>query len=125
MYTLAVKRNFIAQHFLIGGDWGPENDLHSHNYGVELRLGGSELDEHGFLVDIVDVERKLDETIARFRDTVLNDQPEFLKRNPSIEHFSRILCLHMAEEITAKNILSFEICIWEDEIAWTSYKMTR
>ena len=23
MYTLAVRREFIARHFLIGGDWGP------------------------------------------------------------------------------------------------------
>ncbi len=30
MYSVSVRRNFIAQHYLIGGDWGPENELHSH-----------------------------------------------------------------------------------------------
>ena len=42
MYTLAVKRNFIAQHFLIGGDWGEENYLHSHHYVLEVLLEGRE-----------------------------------------------------------------------------------
>ena len=35
MYSVAVKREFVAQHFLIGGDWGAENDWHSHHYQVE------------------------------------------------------------------------------------------
>ena len=56
MYTLAVRRDFIARHFLIGGDWGPENNPNSHHYVLELRLKGQELDQHGYLCDIVDVE---------------------------------------------------------------------
>jgi 6-pyruvoyltetrahydropterin/6-carboxytetrahydropterin synthase len=72
MYTLAVQRDFVARHFLIGGDWGPENDLHAHHYRVEVRLEGAELDQHGYLVDIVEVECALDELVSRYRDGVLN-----------------------------------------------------
>ena len=25
MYTIAIKSDFVAQHYLIGGDWGEEN----------------------------------------------------------------------------------------------------
>jgi len=64
MYTIAVKRDFIAQHFLIGGAWGPENEKHSHHYQVEVQLEGAALDEHGYLMDIVDIEAKLDTLIA-------------------------------------------------------------
>ena len=53
MYTLGIKRNFIARHFLIGGDWGAENLPNSHHYVLELQLAGKELDQHGYLVDIV------------------------------------------------------------------------
>ena len=38
MYTLGVRRDFIARHFLIGGDWGPENFSNSHHYVLELQL---------------------------------------------------------------------------------------
>jgi len=40
MYTVAVQRELIAQHFLIGGDFGPENLPHSHHYRVEVHLAG-------------------------------------------------------------------------------------
>ena len=38
-YTLAVKRDFVARHFLFGADWGAENQLHSHHYQVEVAVG--------------------------------------------------------------------------------------
>src|SRR5438552_19214825 len=101
MYTLAVQRDFVAQHYLIGGDWGAENQLHSHHYRIELRLEGSTLDQHGYLVDIVDVEHHLNELVAHYRDHTLNDLPEFAGLNPSIEHFSRILCTTMCDAIKA------------------------
>jgi hypothetical protein len=43
MYTTAVRQDFIAQHCLIGGDWGAENEKHSHHYQVEVQLVGQSL----------------------------------------------------------------------------------
>ena len=123
MYTLAVKRDFIAQHFLIGGDWGDENSWHSHHYVVELQLEAPALDHHGYLVDIVDVENNLEALVAYYKDKTLNELPEFKRLNPSIEHFSRIFCLQMHERIKADNLSSMSIKIWENDIAWTSYRL--
>lgn len=125
MYTVAVKRDFVAQHFLIGGDWGAENQRHSHHYAVEVQLHGAMLDRHGYLVDIVDIERHLDGLTAHYRDQTLNDLPEFAGLNPSIEHFSRIFCEALAERIQAPNISVVTLKIWENEIAWASYSLSR
>ncbi|HEX9617633.1 MAG TPA: 6-carboxytetrahydropterin synthase [Anaerolineales bacterium] len=125
MYTTAVKRDFIAQHYLIGGDWGPENDLHSHHYQVELQLEGAGLDQYGYLVDIVDIESNLDRLAARYRDRTLNDLPEFEGLNPSIEHFARILCEEMGKQIQAANIHALTLKIWENEIAWSAFRLER
>ncbi len=122
MYTVAVKRDFVGQHFLIGGDWGPENDWHSHHYYVEVQLQGERLDKHGYLVDIVDIETQLDKIVAYYKDKTLNDLPEFAELNPSIEHFSRILCLTLAERIKAETLSFVTVQIWENEIAWASYR---
>ena len=65
MYRLAVTRDFVAQHYLIGGDWGTENFKHSHSYKVEVLLRGKVLNQHGYLVDIVELESALNEIIAR------------------------------------------------------------
>ncbi len=123
MYTVSVERDFIARHFLIGGDWGPENELHSHHYRLSLQLKGAELDRHGYLVDIVDIESHLEAVVAGFRDQVLNDHPEFSGLNPSIEHFARILCRALSERLHAPNISQLSVKLWENEIAWASYWM--
>jgi 6-pyruvoyltetrahydropterin/6-carboxytetrahydropterin synthase len=130
MYTVAVKRDFIAQHYLIGGDWGAENQLHSHHYQLELQLEGSQLDQHGYLVDIVEIERNLDALVEHYRDQTLNELPEFAQPglegqalNPSIEHFARILCQALAERIRASNLSAMRVKLWENQIAWAAYRI--
>jgi 6-pyruvoyltetrahydropterin/6-carboxytetrahydropterin synthase len=125
MYTVAVKRDFVAQHFLIGGDWGSENQRHSHHYQLELQLHGDQLDKHGYLVDIVEIERILNAIVAHYRDHTLNEQPEFAGLNPSIENFSCILAQSLTGQITAENIHSLTVKLWENEIAWASYTLER
>jgi 6-pyruvoyltetrahydropterin/6-carboxytetrahydropterin synthase len=120
-YVVAVKRDFVAQHFLIGGDWGAENVKHSHHYAVEVQLAGERLDRHGYLVDIVDIEQNLNALVARYRDQTLNDFPEFAGLNPSIEHFSRILCQALVERIRAETLTAVTVKLWENEIAWAAY----
>jgi 6-pyruvoyltetrahydropterin/6-carboxytetrahydropterin synthase len=124
MYTVAVKRDFVAQHILVGGDWGAENVEHSHHYAVEVQLEGDSLDQHGYLVDIVDIEKHLDDLVAHYRDKTLNDLPEFSGLNPSIEHFSRILCETLVRRIKASTLKAVTLKLWENEIAWASYRMT-
>jgi len=125
MYTLAIKRDFIATHYLIGGDWGPENFPNSHHYVLELQLAGDELDRHGYLVDIVDVEKQLGELIGYFKEKTLNDLPEFNGLNPSIEHFARILAAALDARIAAANIHTVRVVLWENENAWASYSLSR
>jgi 6-pyruvoyltetrahydropterin/6-carboxytetrahydropterin synthase len=121
MYALAIQKEFIAQHHLIGGDWGAENELHSHHYKFEFKIKGRELDQHGYLIDIVDLNAKLDALTSRYRDQELNKLPEFEGLNPSIEHFCRILCQSLSDQLNAPNILAVSVKVWEDEIAWTSF----
>jgi 6-pyruvoyltetrahydropterin/6-carboxytetrahydropterin synthase len=125
MYIVAVQRDFIAQHFLVGGDWGPENQLHSHHYQVEVQLMGATLDQHGYLVDIVEIEHQLDSLVGTFRDRTLNELPEFAGLNPSIEHFARILCQMFSARIRADNITAVTVRIWENAIAWAEYRQER
>jgi 6-pyruvoyltetrahydropterin/6-carboxytetrahydropterin synthase len=125
MYTLGVKRDFIARHYLIGGDWGPENFPNSHHYVLELQLKGQQLDQHGYLVDIVAVEQNLDEVINYYKEAMLNEKPEFAGLNPSIENFSRILATTLSERIRADNISTLKVILWENESAWAAFRVER
>ena len=125
MYSVAVKRDFVAQHFLIGGDWGAENNWHSHHYQVEVQLQGPTLDQHGYLVDIVDINTHLEALVVHYRDKTLNDLPEFKDLNPSLEHFARIFCQALSERIQAPNLSDVIITMWENETTWAAYQLKR
>jgi 6-pyruvoyltetrahydropterin/6-carboxytetrahydropterin synthase len=125
MYTLGVRRDFIARHYLIGGDWGSENFPNSHHYILELQLEGAELDQHGYLVDIVDVEKQLDEVVGTYREQMLNDCAAFEGLNPSIEHFARILAVSLNERIKAGNISALKVVLWENQSAWAACTLKR
>lgn len=121
MYIVAVQREFIAQHYMTGGDFGPENHLHSHSYRVEIRLSGATLDRHGFLVDIDPLSAGLEDVLAGFRDKTLNDLPEFRGLNPSIENLARILCRAFRSRIGEIHPSDIRVTIWESVSAWAAY----
>lgn len=123
LYSVTVRREFLAWHYLIGGDFGPENERNSHRYQVEVRYEGPRLDRHGFLLDIAEIRRQLDEAEARYADRTLNDLPEFAGQNPSVENFARILTDRLAPSATAApDVTALEVTVWEDGEAAASYR---
>ena len=121
MYRLGVRKNFIAQHFLIGGDWGAENSRHSHAYTIEVICGARETDRHNYLIDIVDLEKAMNEVIGRFSDRLLNDLPEFNKTNPSLELFAKVIHGALQPAVTALKVESFTVTLWENDSCWAAY----
>ena len=69
-----------------------------------MQLQGPTLDQHGYLVDIVDINTHLEALVGHYRDKTLNDLPEFKDLNPSLEHFARIFCQALSERIQASNL---------------------
>jgi 6-pyruvoyltetrahydropterin/6-carboxytetrahydropterin synthase len=122
MYSLGVRRDFSARHYLVGGDWGDENIEHSHRYRLELVLEATSLDHHGFLVDIVEVEGHLDDITAEFQDKTLNMLAAFAGLNPSIERLATIIHAAFRQRLAGLPLAALTVTIWEDAIAWTSYR---
>jgi 6-pyruvoyltetrahydropterin/6-carboxytetrahydropterin synthase len=120
MYQLAITRDFIARHFLVGGDWGAENQEHSHHYRAEVSVEGQQLDQHGYLIDIVALESALAGIINAYADRVLNQQPAFAGLNPSIEHFSRILWEHLRDVLVLPG-RKLTVKLWENDHDWAAY----
>lgn len=119
MYRLCFKRDFTARHFLVGGDWGTENKPHAHHYRIEWELRAHVLDGHGFLVDLIEVERGLGDALDRYRDALLNDLPEFAGKNPSLERFVKLLWDRLSTSLPPG--VSGAVRLWENESAWAGY----
>ena len=120
MYRLCFQRDFTARHFLVGGDWGPENQPHAHDYRLEWELRAPDLDRHGYLADLVDVERALGAVLARYEGALLNDLPEFAGQNPSLERFARALWERLDGGSLGVRVSS--VRVWENRQAWASYE---
>jgi len=123
-YTLSVSEPFVAQHFLTVPDPGPEGDLHSHRYEVEVELAATSLDEWGYLVDIDEVTAAVDGLVDRYRDATLNDLPEFDDANPSAERFCRVFCARLDELLPTDRLTSVTVRIHEDDVARAAYQRT-
>jgi 6-pyruvoyltetrahydropterin/6-carboxytetrahydropterin synthase len=121
MYSVAIQREFVARHFLFGGDWGPENFTHAHQYRIEVAVSGPGLDTHGYLIDIVDLETRLEKILTLYQDRLLNDLPQFDGLNPSIEHLARIIWSDIRQEGPLPYLKALTIKIWENDQAWASY----
>lgn len=127
IYSVSIQKKFIAKHFLPIEDEA-EKKVHSHDYRLTVKIQGDELNENGFLIDIVRLENIVERTIKKYRDSVLNEIDKFKEKNPTLENFSRIFCedllsaMRTHEEQDIDRIASIEIVLWENEEAKASYR---
>ena len=121
MYSTTVLTDFVAQHYLTVPNPGPEGEPHSHHYEVELCFRGPELDEFGYLVDIDDAEAALAGVADRYRDTMLNDRPEFEGYNPSVERFAKVIFEQVTDAVGDDTVTELRVTVWEDDEAAASY----
>jgi 6-pyruvoyltetrahydropterin/6-carboxytetrahydropterin synthase len=122
-YSVGVIRDFVAQHYLIGGDWGRENQHHSHHYRMEAIFEGERLDRHGYLVDIAVVKEHLQTLVDRYRDHTLNDLPELAGQNPGLEPFARVIAEGLAARLDTSQLSGLTIKLWEDEEAFATCRL--
>ena len=123
MYTLGLKRSFTARHFLIGGDFGEENHLHSHDYTLEAVLERENLNRYGFVADITLVEQILDKFTGQLHGAVLNEIPELEGLNPSIEHLARFAAQRLSLDLHSEDPAAISATLWEDDQAWAGYRL--
>lgn len=125
MFRMIVEGRFSAAHALRGYP-GPCCQLHGHNYQVQVRLEGCELNELGMLIDYADVKTALNDILARFDHVFLNDLPEFADINPTSEELARLLYLRLRErlfttdELRARVRLT-EVVVYETERQGVGY----
>ncbi|UPV72850.1 6-carboxytetrahydropterin synthase [Halorussus limi] len=122
MYTVTVRRDFVAQHFLTVPDPGPEGERHSHHYTATVELAGEELNRYGYLADIDALNERIDAAVARYRDATLNDLPAFEGLNPSLEHFARIFGERFCRDLDAPEVDAVTVTLREDDVAWASHR---
>ena len=120
MYEITVKHHFSGAHFLRGYRGKCEN-LHGHNWTVEVTLVGETLDDNGILYDFCLLKDDISKIIDRLDHTLLNDLPEFTSQNPSSELIAKFVFEKMNESIKREGVTVSRVGVWESDSSHAVY----
>src|ERR1700704_1903357 len=95
MFEVTVDQTFAAAHALRNYKGGCEN-VHGHNFKVQVVLAGEQLDDAGLLVDFIDVKNRMAQALALLDHQNLNEVAPFDVKNPSAENIAEYLCTEMS-----------------------------
>ena len=99
MYELKVVSRFAAAHQLKMVAEKCEN-LHGHNWRVEVYIAGQELNSAGVLMDFGEIKVHLREIIDSLDHKFLNELNLFADGNPSSENIARYIAETMQSKIS-------------------------
>lgn len=122
MYEVSVEQTFAAAHALRHYKGACEN-LHGHNFRVQVTLEGETLDEAGMLVDFMDVKALMRQIMSQLDHKNLNEVPPFdALKNPSAENIAEYFFHHMSEALAGTPARVREVKIWETDIQSAAYR---
>jgi 6-pyruvoyltetrahydropterin/6-carboxytetrahydropterin synthase len=121
MFEVSVEETFAAGHALRGYKGKCEN-VHGHNYKVQVTLEGAGLDSIGLLVDFVDLKRLIREVVARLDHQFINDLEPFTELNPSAENMAKYFYDEIRRGLNGERDVRLRaVKIWETDTTSATY----
>lgn len=120
MYELMVESSFAAAHQLRQYKGSCEN-LHGHNWKVQLVVSTRQLNHLGLGIDFKLLKKTLNIYLDQLDHTNLNQLPAFIQENPSSENIARWLFEQLAPENDLQGVEIVRVTVWESEHACASY----
>jgi 6-pyruvoyltetrahydropterin/6-carboxytetrahydropterin synthase len=122
MFEVTVEQTFAAGHALRNYHGKCEN-VHGHNYRVQITVAGEHLDGIGLLVDFLELKRAMNEVIQYLDHRFINDLPPFDVLNPSAENLAK----YFHEQVSAglkheAPVRVAEVKVWETDTSAAVYR---
>jgi 6-pyruvoyltetrahydropterin/6-carboxytetrahydropterin synthase len=122
MFEVSVEHTFAAGHALRNYRGKCEN-VHGHNYRVQVIVRGEQLDQTGMLADFVELKKLLRAISEPLDHVFLNDIEPFRELNPSAENIARYIWEKMDEGLRVGNPVEVaEVKVWETDIQSATYR---
>ncbi|NLX51223.1 MAG: 6-carboxytetrahydropterin synthase QueD [Deltaproteobacteria bacterium] len=121
MFEVTIIKSFSAAHLLaeIGGKC---EELHGHNFKVEVTVGAPALNSEGILIDFRLVKKWLQDVLNRMDHQHLNDLPFFAGKNPSSENIAYLIYRELKDSVREAGIKLLAVKVWESENAAVTYR---
>jgi len=120
MFELKILTHFAAAHKLEMVAQKCEN-LHGHNWKVEVCVVGETLDEAGVLMDFGDVKKYLAEIMQKLDHKYLNELDYFEGGQPTSENIAIFIAKELQASIDHTSVKISRVNVWESENACASY----
>jgi len=120
MFEIKVTDQFSASHRLRGYDGQCEN-LHGHNWKVDVVAGSQKLDSMGVVVDFEDVKKELRNILEEFDHQNMNDLPVFKDKNPTAEHTAQYIFSKLSSAFGQSAFKISSVTVWETKDARATY----
>jgi 6-pyruvoyltetrahydropterin/6-carboxytetrahydropterin synthase len=122
MYEVTIKKSFSAAHLLkeIGGKC---EELHGHNFLVEVSVVSESLNSEGLLIDFRVVKRWTDDVLGQLDHKYLNEIEYFKCINPSSEQLARFLYDRISEKSRQTNVTLSRVTVWESDNSRVTYSL--
>lgn len=124
MYELKVITDFAAAHQLKMVAEKCEN-LHGHNWKIEVCVAGERLNNAGVLIDFGELKQSVSEIVERLDHKFLNELDYFQEDNPpSSENIARYIADALQSMINNSDVKVARVTSWESENACATYIVT-
>jgi 6-pyruvoyltetrahydropterin/6-carboxytetrahydropterin synthase len=120
MYKLKIITSFAAAHNLVNYQGDCEN-LHGHNWRVEVNVIARSLDKAGLGIDFKVLKAETNALLKTLDHKYLNELDPFNELSPSSENISRYLFYALGERLNNDNVTVEMITVWESDVACASY----
>jgi len=121
MYLSSITATFSAAHFLRNYRGKCEN-LHGHNWRIEVRVECESLDEAGMGLDFTLLRRHTAGVLSGLDHTVLNELAPFREQNPSSENIARHLFSELGKLVKDERVRLRAVRVWESDTSWAEYR---
>jgi 6-pyruvoyltetrahydropterin/6-carboxytetrahydropterin synthase len=122
MYHLKILSNFAAAHNLLHYHGDCEN-LHGHNWKVDVTVAAQELDKSGLGIDFKILKAETRRLLETLDHKYLNDLPMFKGVSPSSENIARYLFEELGRTLNNENVTVTIVNVWESDFACASYSL--
>lgn len=121
MFELKIVTRFAAAHQLKMVSQKCEN-LHGHNWKVEVRVAGEKLNSAGVLVDFGELKKQVAEIIEELDHRFLNET-EFFNNNtpPSSENIAFYIAKGLEKKLDGAGARVTRVSAWESDDACATY----
>mgnify|MGYP001175835814 FL=1 len=121
MFELKITTCFAAAHQLKMVEKKCEN-LHGHNWKIEICVAGKKLNNAGVLIDFGELKAHLSNIVSKLDHRFLNDINCFdLQRPPSSEVIAQYIANELQREIKDPDIVVDRVTAWESDDACATY----